>query len=82
MAEQCHKLLPHTTTYLLILSEVRGDILKGPDHVLVGGQGARERTRRFTRQVQDAIVRRQHASIEEHHVLVLVIGTEIRDVTS
>lgn len=56
---------------------MRREVFEGPLDVLVGGQLAREGGRELAAQAQDAVVGGQHAAVEQHHLLVVVVGQDV-----
>jgi len=56
---------------------VRREVLEGPLDVLVRGELPREGGRLLAAHPQDAVVGGQHAAVEEHHLLVVVVGQDV-----
>ena len=63
-------------TYCSVLSWIRGDVFEGPLDVLVHGQLSGKGPRLLTAHAENAVVRRQHATVEQHHVLVVMVSSE------
>lgn len=63
--------------YPWVLAGVGREVFKGPLDVLVGRQLAGEGGRLLAAHAQDGVVRRQHAAVEQHHLLVVVIGQDV-----
>lgn len=57
-----------------VLRRVRGDVLEGPLQVLVVGQLAGEGSALRTAEPQQAVVGGQRAPVEQHHLVVVVVG--------
>ncbi|KAF3852697.1 hypothetical protein F7725_006052 [Dissostichus mawsoni] len=53
------------------------EVLEGPLDVLVRCQLAGERWRLLAAHPQDAVVGGQHAAVEQHHLLVVVVGQDV-----
>ena len=69
---------PHgDITHPGVLAGVGRQVLEGPLDVLVRGQLAREAGRLLAAHAQDAVVGGQHAAVEQHHLLVIVVGQDV-----
>lgn len=61
-----------------VLRGVRCDVLEGPGEVLVIGQLTGKGPRLQAAQPQQAVVRRQHRSVEQDHLLIIMIRSRNR----
>lgn len=52
-------------------------ILKGPLDILVRSQLPRECRRLLAAEAQDAVVGRQHPTVKEHHILIVVVCEDV-----
>lgn len=76
----------HTNTFLIrnrdsthpgILAGVWRQVLEGPLDVLVRGELAGEGGRLLAAHAEDAVVGGQHAAVEQHHLLVVVVCQDV-----
>lgn len=56
---------------------MRREILEGPLDVLVRSQLPCERRGLLTAETQDAIVGRQHPTVEEHYILIIMVCKDV-----
>ena len=60
-----------------VLAGGRRQVLEGPLDVLVRGELPGEGGRLLAAHAQDAVVGGQHAAVEQHHLLVVVVGQDV-----